>query len=311
MRLLFPWLLLAGCPDTRPVDSGDLGLTLPPYEGPRVVLVVVDGARYTEVLGDPEATWSPELRALAEQGCDPGPILNQGQTTTKYGTASIHTGIWNAWVGESVGTDAHFRYPTHWEYLRAAYDLPPERVLYVLPGYDDATVWKPSYHDDYGPEYWPLILNQGWGDAEVTEAMIQALDTHDPVFSMLYLPDVDGAGHDGVWEDYTATVAEADRLVGLLWDELQARPAFADNTVMMVTSDHGRHDDAHGGFADHGCDCEGCREVMFLAVGPGIDTGCDPVKPWELVDIVPTIGALMGWTPEHTEGSVMWGALEG
>jgi hypothetical protein len=298
--------LLCACPQAR-LDSGDSVAPLPPYEGPRVVLVLIDGARYTEVLGDPEATWSPRLAALAEQGCAPGPMLNQGWTTTKYGTASIHTGVWNAWVAESNQHDAHYRYPTHWEYLRASYDLPPERVLYVLPGYDIGSVWKPSYEADHGPATWPLILNEGWGDAAVVDSAIAALDEHDPVFTMVYLPDTDGAGHDGVWEDYVATITEADRLVGMLWDALQARPAYADNTVLLVTSDHGRHDDEHGGFANHGCDCDGCREVMFLALGPGVDPACDPVKPWELVDIVPTIGAIQGWEPVMGDGGSMRG----
>ncbi len=308
LRCVLPLSLLLGCP-AAVEDSGDPP-TLPAYEGPRVVLVLIDGARYGEVLGDLEATWSPELAALADQGCAPGPMLNRGRTTTKFGTASIHTGIWNAWVGESNQHDAHFAYPTHWEYLRASYDLPAERALYVLPGYDDESVWKPSFHEDYGPDYWPLIVNQGHSDADVFEAFVDRLDDLDPVFSMVYGSDVDSAGHYGTWKDYTSTIAEADRLVGWLWDELQSRPAYADNTVLLVTSDHGRHDDDNGGYANHGCDCDGCREVMFLAVGPGIDLDCDPVKPWELVDIVPTIGALQGWEPVMSDGGVMWGLFE-
>jgi len=298
---------LCGCPPTQgdSADSGEQVVPLPLYEGPRAVLVLVDGARYTEVLGDPKATWSPELAALAEQGCAPGPILNLGGTVTKYGTASVHTSIWNAWTDASGDMDAHFRYPTHWEYLRSTWDLPPEQVLYVLPGYNDASVWKPSYHDDYGPDFWPLIVNEGWSDADVVDSFVGLLDSHDPIFSMVYLPDVDGAGHDGVWEDYTATIAEADRLVGVIWQELQARPAYADNTVLMVTSDHGRHDDEHEGFQNHGCDCDGCQQVMFLAVGPGVDPACEPTRDWEQVDIVPTLGAFQGYAPEHTEGAVM------
>lgn len=300
-------LLLAGCPTPRTVDSADSEAPLSPYEGLRTVLVVIDGVRYTEGLGDPKAGWVPEQAALAEQGCAPGPMWNNGGTVTKFGTASIHTSIWNAWSEGGVGEDDHYHYPTHWEYLRKQRGVEQDRALYVLPGYNEASVWKPSYREGYGPEYWPLIVNEGVRDADTTQALVDRLDSHDPVFSMLYLPDVDSAGHYEGWDAYVATIAEADRLVGLLWEELQARPAFADNTVMMVTSDHGRHDDENGGFVDHGCGCDGCRQVGFLAVGPGIDPACEAGREWELVDIVPTLGAIQGYVPDDTQGSVMEG----
>ncbi len=207
----------------------------------------------------------------------------------------------------SSGMDAHFLYPTHWEYLRKQRGVAQDRTLYVLPGYDEASIWKPSYREGYGEDYWPLIINEGSSDADVTEALVEALDVYDPVFSMLYLSDVDSAGHYGGWEAYIAAIAEADRLVGELWAELQARPAFAGQTVLMITSDHGRHDDEHGGYENHGCDCDGCREVGFLAVGPGIDPACEASRDWEQVDIVPSLGAVQGYVPEHAQGAVMEG----
>ena len=42
---------------------------------------------------------------------------------------------------------------------------------------------------------------------------------------------------------------------------------------MFVSSDHGRHDDAHGGFQHHGCSCEGCRHIIGLGIGPGFLKG--------------------------------------
>jgi hypothetical protein len=75
---------------------------------------------------------------------------------------------------------------------------------------------------------------------------------------------------------------------------------------LFVTSDHGRHDDSHGGFQDHGDGCDGCREVTFLAVGPHIDPLCPAAAPPRtLADITPTLGRILGYDAEHSEGEVM------
>ena len=48
------------------------------YETDKVALVIIDGLRYTEGLGDPDHTYVPEMSALAQQGAIIEPFTNNG-----------------------------------------------------------------------------------------------------------------------------------------------------------------------------------------------------------------------------------------
>jgi hypothetical protein len=272
----------------------------------RVILVVIDGARYSETLGDPERRLVPELSALAGRGCAAGPILNTGSTMTISGTSVIHTGAWDAWREDPVTGEVSQVVPTHWEYTRKQLGARATEVYYVLRYFSVADLWKPSRHEEYGPDYWPTFASEGTSDEEVFDSFSRVLAAASPRFLVLYLADVDAAGHSGSWERYTAAIATADSIVGRVWDLVQARPELASSTTLIVTSDHGRHDDLHGGFSSHGDGCDGCRQVTFVAVGPDVDPGCAPADPPRtLADITPTIGRVLGYEATYGEGEIM------
>jgi len=292
-------------------EQADLpGETVSPGEA-RVVLVIIDGARYTEMLGDgdPAGKHTPNLHALAREGCSLGntPILNIGETTTIYGVNTIHSGKWNSWVEDSSSGEVFQTVPTHWEYFRKQQGQAQDAAAYFLKYMGAGYVWKPSRHDEYGPDYWPSISAYGTTDRHVTEKWQSAVSSTAPRLSVLYLEDVDGGGHTGDWETYTDAIREADRLVGVLWQAIGADPAYAGKTTLIVTSDHGRHDDAHGGFQWHGDACNGCRRVTFLAVGPGVRRDCAQPEgePYTIADITPTIGRILGYTAPYADGKVM------
>ena len=52
-----------------------------------------------------------------------------------------------------------------------------------------------------------------------------------------------------------------------LWTWLQSDPEYKDNTVLLVTADHGR---GHGpkDWSDHGKDVVGANETWLIAAGP-------------------------------------------
>jgi hypothetical protein len=289
--------------DVEPDDAADAEALDP--DAPRVVLVIIDGARYTETLGDPEARFAPRMAELAGPGCAPGPILNLGPTVTMAGMSAIHTGAWYAWVQDPVTGDVWQGNPTHWEYYRKQLGRPAADAVYVLEDFG-GSIWLPSYDPDYGPAYWPTVVARGWSDDGVYDAFADVVTGTAPPFVVVYLSDVDHEGHSGDWAAYTGAVANADAIVGRIWELLEATAPYAGHTTLLVTSDHGRHDDEHGGFSSHGCECRGCRQVTFLALGPGIDPDCPAVDPpRRLIDLTPTIGRILGYDAEASAGAVM------
>jgi hypothetical protein len=113
---------------------------------------------------------------------------------------------------------------------------------------------------------------------------------------------VDSAGHSGNWANYISAIENADQIVGELWSWLQQDPHYSGTTTLVVTNDHGRHTN---NFSGHGDQCEGCRTIQFLAVGPGIKAGYVSNVPRTIPDIAPTIAVLLGFQTEFASGEIM------
>jgi hypothetical protein len=157
-------------------------------------------------------------------------------------------------------------------------------------------------HPDYGPEWWPLYVMAGTTDASVWTEAQSLLENESPELLLVYLADVDHYGHAGVWADYLEAIETADAIVGALWTRLQALPAYAGKTTLLVTNDHGRHTTNWTG---HGDGCAGCRRIQLLAVGPDTPAGLVSTTPRQIPDIVPSIGLLLGFSSEYATGAPM------
>ncbi len=270
----------------------------------RVVLVIIDGLRYSEGLGDPNHEQVPRMAALAEQGSLISNFRNDGFTYTSRAIPAIWCGAWTETISftDTVCDGYSNKYaalPTVFEYYRKQLNRPADDCVYTLKA---LCPWKASFDADYGPDYWPLYHSEGEFDLDVWHETRDVIAEQSPHFLLMYLADVDHAGHGGVWDDYLTTIVRADSIVGELWDVLQADSAYAGKTTMLVTNDHGRHD---YDFTGHGDDCEGCRHIQLLAIGPDIRQNFQSEVVRTIPDITPTIGALLGFTAEQATGTVM------
>ena len=270
-----------------------------------VVLVIIDGLRYTEGLGDPNHTFVPEMWRLAQQGAIVEPFLNDGFTYTSRAIPAIWCGAWTEILQfddpDCGGLSNNYtELPTIFEYYRKEFSSPAEDCIYILK--DVGCPWKASLDPDYGRDYWPLYHSVGSSDLDVWHEAKMILEAFTPTFSLIYLAEVDHAGHSGDWDYYTRSIAIADSVVGLIWEYVQTNAHYAGTTTMFVTNDHGRHT---RDFSGHGDDCDGCRTIQLLAVGPNVKAGLVSTVPRTLRDITPTIGELLGFRTEKATGRAM------
>lgn len=93
-------------------------------------------------------------------------------------------------------------------------------------------------------------------------------------------------------QSYLACISFTDHQVGKLLDALDVSP-YADNTYVVLYTDHGFHQGEKERFAKRSLWEDGTRTPMIIA-GPGIVEGSVCSKPAQLLDIYPTLLELVG-----------------
>ena len=280
-----------------------LGAPARAHAGParHVIVVVIDGARWSETLGDSLATWCPrQQHDLAPLGSTVPDFRNEGLTITFPGTSAVLTGTWQVLLND--GTEPS-HVPTVFESWRTATGA-PETDAWIVTSKDKIAALRCSDHPAGGPAV-QASASLNPDDPAALTAALGVLAQYHPALMELHLGWTDITAHDGDWVGYTTMLRQADSLVYVLWQAIQADTALAGSTALFVTNDHGRHDDAHGGFDSHGDGCPGCRHVELLALGAGIRAGFVASAWHRQIDIVPTIGALLGFATPWAWGAPM------
>ncbi len=106
-------------------------------------------------------------------------------------------------------------------------------------------------------------------------------------------------------QSYLACVSFVDHQVGRVLDALDAGP-YADNTVIVLFSDHGFHLGEKQRFAKRTLWQDGAGVPLIIA-GPGIAGGVTCSNPVQLLDLYPTLLELTGLEadPRHEGNSLM------
>jgi hypothetical protein len=263
-----------------------------------VVIIVIDGARYTETCGA-GTLYMPHLwKELRLLGTLWTSFRNDSLTITDPAHASIATGTW-----QLTDNGGFFRptQPTIFEYFRKATGV-PETATAVVVGKFKLDVLAYSTNPDYGAKYKASAFI-GKDDTTVVRILKTMLRQNHPKLVLVNFPNTDAAGHSGNWMQYVSAIHTVDSLIYDIWQMLQADPFYQNNTTLFITNDHGRHDKLHGGFKNHGDGCEGCRHIMLFALGRKIPVYQIITQKRTQCDIAPTVGELLSFPTPFSIGT--------
>lgn len=134
--------------------------------------------------------------------------------------------------------------------------------------------------------------------------MKQLMRQQSPSLLWLTLHDIDVA-HTGAYSLYVEAIQRTDRLCADLWKAVQSDPEYAGNTTMFVLPDFGRDADfaaGGNGFQHHRTGDAASRTTWMMALGAGVREGVVYDRLVQPVDLVPTLGALMGFSARRSQG---------
>ncbi len=125
-----------------------------------------------------------------------------------------------------------------------------------------------------------------------------------PSLLWVTMHDIDVA-HSGAYSLYVDAIQRTDRLCGELWKAVQSEPEYAGNTTMLILPDFGRDDDSDpggNGFQHHRTGDAASRTTWMVALGAGVRQGVVYDRPMQSIDLVPTLGSMMGFSANLAQG---------
>jgi len=275
-----------------------------------VVVIVVDGPRYTETWGDSTHANIPNRYALLAEGVLADQFFNNGNTITNPGHIAISSGNYD-YVANDGSELPHFQtlfqawlneHPE--EDTTSCCFIASKDKLHILANDPVGVAGNRKPYSDCG------VNGNGTGgyrSDSVTQAhVLTALQTLRPRLMLVNFKDPDSYGHMGDFSGYLAAIQQTDAYVAAIWNYLQSDPFYKDKTTLIVTNDHGRHTNGIStGFTSHGDGCEGCRRIEFFALSPDFKQGAIVFTPYEQTDISATIAKMLGLPFPSGSGEVM------
>jgi hypothetical protein len=147
---------------------------------------------------------------------------------------------------------------------------------------------------------------------ELSVYIARALMTQlSPSLLWITLHDIDIA-HSGAYSLYIDGIRRSDRLCGEIWQAIQRDPEYAGRTTMFILPDFGRDSDLDAGgngFQHHRTGDALSRTTWMIVLGPGVRQNTVIDRPVDSLDLVPTLGAVLGFTPTLAKGQRLYEVL--
>jgi hypothetical protein len=274
----------------------------PPIQSERVVLIVIDGPRYTDYMSDSTSALYPRWQEFIQRGKSFEKIYNLGITNTVNGLTSVCTGKYL-----SIGNNGLDTPKTTTIFNAVLTDRNLDSTQAVLISSKEK-IGVLSYAENKKRPYTdcgaPL---SGFREDSVTfQIALEQIALKKPLLSFVHFKEPDIAGHSGDWQAYKKGIQRTLNYAMDLIEAIDTLPEFTGKTTYMITNDHGRHD---YDFSGHGDGCNGCRHIHLLAIGPDTKPGITD-KTYDQLDITKTITMILKSNSLITTGRVIVEAVD-
>lgn len=274
----------------------------------RAVLISIDGARPDVLL----RAKTPNLRKLIESGSYSFWAKTVPAAVTLPSHASMMTGV----LPERHGITFNGRQKD------AEVARPKVPTLFEIAmryGMTTAVIAGKSKFDTFAQVG---RVGKSWTksakDADVARAAVEMIEDYRPDVMLIHFPGADGAGHAAGWgsPEQVAALENIDAQLGKVVAAIDDA-GLREETVILVTSDHGGagrgHGTSSGGLASP--DDPRSQHIPWILVGPGIrkgyDLSQDPTLQIRTMDSFATLCHLLGLQVDgHIDGKPIVGAIE-
>ena len=296
--ILLPVILFLACRNDK--------IPTKTYKTKYVVIILMDGARYTETYGSPTKEYIPNLfNSLSSKGSWNNTFYNTGATNTVNGHVAITTGFIENNLDNNGNEQPSF-HSLFQDWLKA--NPLKKNKAWIITSKDKLEILSNTIENNWKNHFLPSVdcglngLGSGYRDDSVTYAhSIKVIEKHHPNLLLINFKDPDVFGHAGDYAQYVNSIQVTDFYIMKIWNAIESDPEMAGNTTLIVTNDHGRHT---SNFQHHGDDCDGCRHIMFYTCGPDFKSDYVISNTRSLIDIHATVSELLG-IQNYRRGNVM------
>lgn len=263
----------------------------PPTEDlqPKAVIVVIDGARWTESWGDPNYNYIPSQGdSMKIYGSWLEYFYNNGETSTIPGHVALFSGVYQNVANDGSQNSA---FPTVFQLYTKKYSDSKAKAK-IIASKDKLDVLKNSYHTDYANSFicetncGPSGPGSGYRHDSITVRLAKTcIQNEHPGLLFIHLREPDYSGHTGTFQNYIDGLSNSDHYAFEIFKWVKNEP-FYKNAYFVITNDHGRHlNGTANGYVSHGDGCAGCRRIGLYVSGPGIKENYRSVTPYEQIDL--------------------------
>lgn len=277
------------------------------YQTKNVIIIVMDGARYSETWGDTSHTYIPNIsNFIAPLSVVNTNFYNNDYTFTLPGHLAMLSG--QNYNIDNGGAELP-PFPTILQYFNKAY---PDKNSWLITSKDKLEVLTNTSQTNFNNIHLSHTdcgingLGTGYREDSVTlYNSLTILDTTLSTLTLINFKQPDNIAHSNDWQGYLNQITVVDNYIYQLFNFVQTNVDYKNKTTVFIVNDHGRHDDLNGGFQNHGDSCEGCKHLMFFAFGPDFYQNKTINTPYELIDIAPTVAELLHFNIINSKGQVM------